>query len=287
MSWDDAIDSVDADTPGGRMPRALRIARQVPALGAANDGPPDNFPAYAELHALSDFSFLRGAASAEDLFSRAAQCGYEALAVTDECSLSGIVRAWDASKASGVRLIVGSEFTLACGLKLVLLVEDKQGYTRLCRLITTARMGDAKKGGYRLCRTDIEVLAASEGLHGLFALWCPAKQPDHNQGTWLRALFGERAWLAIELHREDDDVARLSSLLELSERLQLRALASGDVHMATRRQRMLQDTMTAIRHGLPLAEAGAKLFRNGERHLRQRRALGNIFPPHLDRKSVV
>ena len=82
-------------------------------------------PGYAELHCLSDFTFLRGAASAEELFARAAQCGYEALAITDQCSLAGIVRAWEASKASGVKLIVGSEFTLACGLKLVLLVEDQ------------------------------------------------------------------------------------------------------------------------------------------------------------------
>ena len=286
LSWDDAIDGVDADTPGGRMPRTLRIARQMPAQDAANDDPADDLPDYAELHALSDFSFLRGAASAEELFVRAAQCGYEALAITDECSLAGIVRAWDASRHTPVRLIVGSEFTLACGTKLVLLVENKAGYTRLCRLITTARMGDAKKGRYRLRRADIEALATGDGLHGLFALWCPARQPNEGEGAWLRGLFGERAWLAIELHREDDDAARLASLLGLAERLQLRALASGDVHMATRRQRMLQDTMTAIRHGLPLAEAGGTLFRNGERHLRSRRALGNIFPAPLLEEAV-
>ena len=280
MSWDDAIDGVDSDTPGGRLPRALRIARQL-QRPAANDDPHEGLPAYAELHCLSDFTFLRGAASTEELFARAAQCGYEALAITDECSLAGIVRAWEASKASGVKLIVGSEFTLACGLKLVLLVEDKAGYSRLCRLITRARMGDAGKGSYRLQRSDIETLAASDGLEGLFALWCPSRSPVEGEGAWLRGLFGEHAWLAIELHRDDDDAARLARLLALAERLRMPALASGDVHMATRRQRILQDTVTAIRHRVTLAGAGTHLFQNGERHLRSRRALGNIHPHFL------
>src|SRR5690606_3360613 len=100
---------------------------------------------------------------------------------------------------------------------------------------------------------------------------------DLGEGAWLRNVFGDRAHLAVELHREDDDAARLSRLLALADELRLKPLAAGDVHMATRRQRVLQDTVTAIRHGLPLAECGAHLFRNGERHLRTRRALGNIY----------
>src|SRR5690606_38619696 len=100
---------------------------------------------------------------------------------------------------------------------------------------------------------------------------------DLGEGAWLRNVFGDRAHLAVELHREDDDAARLSRLLALADELRLKPLAAGDVHMATRRQRVLQDTVTAIRHGLPLAQCGAHLFRNGERHLRTRRALGNIY----------
>ena len=138
ISWDDAVDGVDRETPGGRVPRALRIARRI-GPRAANDDPHADAPAYAELHCLSDFSFLRGASSAEDLFVRAASLGYEALAITDECSLAGIVRAYDASRATGVKLIVGSEFRLEDGLRFVLLVENMAGYARLCRLITIAR----------------------------------------------------------------------------------------------------------------------------------------------------
>nr|WP_272494242.1 error-prone DNA polymerase [Stenotrophomonas mori] len=251
---------------------------------AANDGAPgeESLPAYAELHCLSDFSFLRGAASAEELFARARDCGYEALAITDECSLAGIVRAWEAARASGVKLVVGSEFALACGLRCVLLVETAAGYTRLCDLITRGRRA-AGKGDYLLERRDVEAVLGglAPAASGLFALWLPGLEPQEEQGHWLRARFGERAHLAVELHREQDDAARLQRLLALAEALRMTPLASGDVHMDVRRRRMLQDTMTAIRHNLPLADCGAHLFRNGERHLRTRRALGNIHPPAL------
>ena len=314
---------VAPDTPGARPPRIVRMQRQMQlrmefesAADAANDpggaGPCGSghgrdagrthiaavaaatqaaaeLPSYAELHCLSDFSFLRGAASAEELFTRAAQCGYEALAITDECSLAGIVRAHEASKLTGVKLVVGAEFRLADGLRMVLLVEDAAGYAQLCRLITIARRA-APKGEYRLSRADIESLPCKPGLPrkvaaaalacagGLFALWLPGRVPDAGEGAWLRRVFGDRAHLAIELHREEDDDLRLAQLLAMAADLGITPLAAGDVHMATRRQRVLQDTLVAIRHGLPLAEAGAHLFRNGERHLRHRYTLGNIHP---------
>ena len=348
MSWDDATDGVDRETPGGRAPRAVRMAQRMQrfAAQAANDDPDDDAPAYAELHCVSDFSFLRGAASAEELFARAALCGYEALAVTDECSLAGIVRAHDAAKATGIKLVVGAEFRLECGLRCVLLVQDQAGYAALCRLITTARRG-AAKGEYRLARAEVERAlgqarpqggagkskdvphvateeatsmdpcvrrgdggAVGDGPHdqgpgdaisgyrassdrnegtsgslrsggacdaGLFALWLPGAVPDRGEGAWLKAIFGTRAFLAVELHRQQDDARRLRQLLRLADDTGLQPVASGDVHMATRRQRVLQDTVTAIRHGTTLAEGGAHLFPNGERHLRTRRALGNVY----------
>ncbi|WP_310090096.1 error-prone DNA polymerase [Pseudoxanthomonas sacheonensis] len=253
-------------------------------LEAAND-PGDPLPAYAELHCLSDFSFLRGASSAEALFTRAAQCGYEALAITDECSLAGIVRALVASEEAGIKLIVGSEFELEDGLRLVLLVQTQQGYTHLCQLITQARRA-AGKGEYLITRADFEAHAGAEGVPGIFALWLPGRSPGIEQGAWVRDTFGERAYLAVELHRDRDDAQRLDELLALSTCLSLPAVATGDVHMDTRRMRLLQDTMTAIRQGTILAEAGAHLFRNGERHLRSRRALGNIHPHALLENSV-
>lgn len=277
-------DEERGDYPGAHVPRAWETAHRLRAHAAANDDVPadDGLPAYAELHCLSDFSFLRGASSAEDLFVRAKHCGYEALAITDECSLAGIVRGLEASRATGLRLIVGSEFTLKCGLKCVLLVETLAGYVRLCELITTARRA-SPKGAYALTRQDVErVLGDGDPeTGGLFALWLPAPMPDEAQGHWLQQVFGARAHLVVELHREQDDAARLQQLLDLSARLAMPAVAAGDVHMDVRRQRVLQDTMTAIRHRLPLSECGERLFRNGERHLRTRRALGNIHPHAL------
>ena len=228
-------------------------------------------PAYAELHCLSDFSFHRGAASALQLFERAAACGYTALAITDECSMAGIVRAHEAAKRTGVRLVVGNEIRIEDGPKLVLLVETKAGYERLCRLITDARRR-SEKGEYRITRDDL-----GDGLPGTFALWVPDDPIAPAHGDWARKVFGERLWLAAELHRDRDDVRRAAALEATAQALGLPIVAAGDVHMNIRRRRALQDTLTAIRHTTTIAEAGAHLFPNGERHLRSRDALARIY----------
>ena len=123
---------------------------------------------YAELHCLSDFSFQRGASSADELFDRAKKLGYAALAITDECSLAGIVRAFNASRDHDLPLVIGSELHLQDGPSVVLLVENQDGYSNLCRIITRARLR-SDKGEYRVCREDIEDSSA-----GLLALWLPA-----------------------------------------------------------------------------------------------------------------
>ncbi len=119
---------------------------------------------YAELHCLSNFSFQRGASSAQELFERAARLGYRALAITDECTLAGVVRAWQASKNSGVPLIVGSEMPIEDGPRLVLLAENLTGYQALSHLITLARRR-AEKGRYRLLAEDL-----AESTEGLLAI---------------------------------------------------------------------------------------------------------------------
>ncbi|MEO7050687.1 MAG: PHP domain-containing protein, partial [Rhodanobacter sp.] len=236
--------------------------------------------AYAELHCLSAFTFGRGASSARELFERAKSCGYRALAITDECSLAGIVRALEASRATGVKLIVGAEFQLDDGPKLVLLCETKAGYTALCELITRGRRASAK-GTYRLSCADL-----GGGVPGTFALWLPGRMPDPAHGRWMRATFGERTWLAVELHHGPDDAQRLRELEMLAQQLQLRLVAAGDVHMHVRRRLALQNTLTAIRYRVPLTEAGALIFRNGEHHLRRHEALAAIYPEALLRESV-
>src|SRR5205085_1984347 len=139
--------------------------------------------AYAELHCLSHFSFGRGASSARELFERAKRNGYSALAITDECTLAGIVRALEAARETGIKLITGTEVTLDDGLKLVLLAETQQGYTEICKLITHTRRR-ADKGEYHATRADLE-----GGLPGTLALWLPSATPDAREGEWLRTLF--------------------------------------------------------------------------------------------------
>ncbi len=231
---------------------------------------------YAELHCLSNFSFQRGASSASELFERAKRQGYDALAITDECSLAGIVRAWQASKDTGLPLIIGSEVQIEGGPKLVLLVENLTGYQALCQLITRARRR-AEKGRYQALREDL----SEWPLEGLLAIWLPAHTGVDAEGQWLRERFPEQLWLGIELHRGPDDALQLRQSLAQASRLGIPAVACGDVHMHARGRRALQDCMTAIRHHLPVAEAGCHLFANGERHLRSIVELAQLYPAEL------
>jgi len=231
---------------------------------------------YAELHCLSNFSFQRGASSASELFERAKRQGYDALAITDECSLAGIVRAWQASKDTGLPLIIGSEVQIEGGPKLVLLVENLTGYQALCQLITRARRR-AEKGRYQALREDL----SEWPLEGLLAIWLPAHTGADAEGQWLRERFPERLWLGIELHLGPDDALQLRQSLAQASRLVIPAVACGDVHMHARGRRALQDCMTAIRHHLPVAEAGCHLFANGERHLRSIVELAQLYPAEL------
>jgi error-prone DNA polymerase len=267
---------------------------------------------YAELHALSNFSFLRGASHPAELIGRAHALGYRALALTDECSLAGVVRAHEArcdleraasaastpaatsSAASSAtvtvptvaaapfKLIIGAQFRTACGLTLVLLAPSQQAYGQICRLITLGRRR-SPKGEYHLTRADFE-----SGLSECLALWVPpASAPQASaQAMWLREFFPGRGWVAVQLHRDADDAARLSQALALAAAVGLRAVAAGDVHMHVRARRMLQDTLTAIRHGHTLDTAGRALYPNGERHLRSLRQLRALYPPALLAESV-
>src|SRR5690606_12085322 len=113
-------------------------------------------PSYAELHCMTNFTFLRGASHPAELVEQASKLGYAALAITDECSVAGVVRAHVEAKDTGLKLIIGSEFRLEDGLRLVLLAQDLNGYGNLCELITLARRR-APKGEYRLNREDLVI----------------------------------------------------------------------------------------------------------------------------------
>ncbi len=226
---------------------------------------------------MSCYTFLRGASSPEELVHRADELGYAALAITDECSVAGIVRAHVAAKDLKMKLIVGSEFTLADGLKLVLLVESLAGYETLCELITRARRA-APKGEYRLERADLP-----RAPEGLIAIWLPGGDSRLHaaDGQWVAAQFPGNAWIGIGVHRAADDVARIAALEEMGRDTGMRCVAAGDVHMHVRDRKKLQDVMSAIRLKCTLAQAGRKLLANAERYLRTIGRISGIFPPRL------
>jgi error-prone DNA polymerase len=246
-------------------------------------------PQYAELHCLSNFTFLRGASHAEELVTQASKLGYSALAITDECSVAGVVRAHVAAKETGLKLIIGSEFKLDDGLRLVLLAENINGYGNLCELITLARRR-ATKGKYKLTRSDLK-----DGLADCLALWLPEstvvipakagiqtnEQPALEQAHWIARTFPTRAWIAVELHRGPDDAQQLAQLGAISAATGLPLVAAGDVHMHLRKRQPLQDVLTSIRLGVQVANAGSALYPNGERYLRSLGRLEQLYPPAL------
>ncbi|MBV62741.1 MAG: error-prone DNA polymerase [Nevskiales bacterium] len=226
---------------------------------------------YAELHCLSHFTFLRGASHPQELVERAADLGYTALALTDECSVAGVVRAHEAASERGLPLIIGAEFTTVQEHRLVLLATDRAGYGQLCQLITLAR-GRRAKGDYALELNDL----LTEPLDGCLLLWLDGDEADL-QGLAQR--FAGRTWLVAELFATADREQRLADWQAQAQRLDLPVVAAGDVHMHARGRRALQDTLTAIRLGRPIAELGYALFPNGERHLRPLASLQALYPP--------
>jgi len=230
-------------------------------------------PDYAELHALSNFSFLRGASHPEELVARAHALGYKALALTDECSLAGAVRAHFAAKECGLQLIYGTEVSVE-NCKLVLLAADRGSYGALSSLITIGRRR-GKKGAYALARSDLEALEKTNAL----LLWVPGD--DVSPAAWLAERFAGRAWIAVELHCGPNDRAKLNGLQQLGKDTGLPLVAAGDVHMHVRSRKRLHDVLTAIRLGKPVAQCGQALAPNAERSLRLRMRLAQLYPGEL------
>ena len=235
---------------------------------------------YAELHCLSAFSFRRGASQPGELVARAAGLGYRALALTDECSMAGIVRAHEAAREHGLKLIIGSEFRLDDGLELVLLAPDQSAYGQICSLITRARRR-SEKGSYRLGRADLD-----SGLDKVLALWTVSddrgRWPDDDDlsatARWLAERFAGRLWLAAARLLRPGEQALLDRLERLGRRLGLPRLACGGVRMHTRRRRRLLDVLTALDQQTTVNACGLALAANGERHLRPLATLERLYP---------
>jgi error-prone DNA polymerase len=231
---------------------------------------------YAELQCSSHFSFLRGASSCDELFAQAAALGVEALAITDRNSLAGIVRAHEAAKTHGVRLIIGCRLDLADGMSLLVYPMHRSAYSRLCRLLS---LGKGRAGKAKCLLHWDDVIAYGEGLIAAFV----PDEADDECAMQLRKLeraFGDRAYLALTLRRRPGDARRLHDLSNLAVRAGVPTIATNDVLFHHPDRRILQDVVTCIRHGCTIDELGFKRERYADRYLKPPEEMTRLFRRH-------
>nr|WP_315482043.1 error-prone DNA polymerase [uncultured Undibacterium sp.] len=260
-------------------------------------------PHYAELYCQTNFSFLHGASHAEELIARAVKLNYQALAITDECSLAGVVRAHEEALKHDFPLIVGSVFQLEASLlnpqlgqmRIIALVQNRDGYGNLCELISLARMrANTVKGSYLISPEDFshppEDLQHIAGLPDCLLILVPdyPLKPEivRAQAAWMARHFPQRAWLGLHLLTQAMDDWQQQHLQEIASEFNLPVVAIGNVCMHVRSRKPLQDTLTAIRLGKAIADCGYDLAPNAEQHLRSRLRLGNIYPARAIQETL-
>ncbi len=250
-------------------------------------------PAYAELHCLSNFSFQRGASQPEELVERAHRLGYAALAITDECSVAGVVRAHGEAQRLGLQLLPGAEFavpypvaqggvTAGASFTVVVLPHNLQGWGNLCEFITRARMA-APKGDYRVAWLGQPEASPWHTLrHCEVLLHLPLAIKTEAAcaiAMSARGLFGTNCWLAVTAGLGGMQALERAHWQQIAALSGLAPLATGQVRMHTRSRKPLHDVLTAVRCGLPVAQCGFALQANAEHHLRSRARLAALFTP--------
>ena len=241
--------------------------------------------AYAELQAVSNFSFLRGASHADELVERAAALGLAAIGIADRNTLAGAVRAHVAAKAAGLRLLTGARLDLACGLSLLCYPRDRAAYGRLCRLLTLGQRRTTK-GGCVLHRDDVMAHAEGQVLIALLPDRLDEEAGERGGEPFAAALVALRRrhagplYLAAHMLYRGDNRSRLNRLAALAERYEVPLVATNDVHYHVPARRPLQDVLTAIRERVTVAQAGYRLAANAERHLKSGAEMARLFRGH-------
>ena len=248
---------------------------------------------FSELHCKTNFSFLSGASHADELVTRAIELGYHALAVTDENTLAGVVKAYGAARKTDLKLIIGAEFIPEDAPPVVLWASDRKGYGRLSRLLTLGRKRAAKGE----CRVQFEDVASlSEGLLAGAIPHLPGDRARSAHTDWKhglhdwRELFGDRAYLLASLYQGVDDAWRLQQLAQLSQQTNLPMLATGDVLYHSAARMPLHDVLTAIKHRTNVIAAGDLLLPNAQRHLKKVAHYQTVFadfPEAIERTREV
>ena len=271
-------------------------------------------PSYAELVCRSNYSFLNGASHPEELVTRAQALRYAALAITDECSLAGVVRAHVQARQDGLPLIVGALMQLRAGMpapdaaptaptgpQLALLAISRRGYGNLAQWITVARRR-APKGEYIALMSDVEgrvpaapMLAGLPDCLALLLVGAARVAPGAGDcfetlfahTVWLKTWFGDRAALGLALHLGPHDALLVEAAQRVSGLTGVPIAAVGDVRMHTRSRKPLLDVLTATHHRCTVAEAGHRLQPNAEAHLRPRQRLALLYRPEWLAQTLV
>ncbi len=259
---------------------------------------------YSELDCISNYSFLTGASHPEELVTRAAELGYQALALCDYASMAGAVRAYAQARLhKNIRLLVGSRFRFiddrdlagpepgpaaSTPHELLILPRNKQGYGNLCQFISLLRQSLDLKSQPDIPWTWLQRARFgqdSEPLQDCLLIYKPAyglpARDIVTQVRRLQTLFPARLFLGVSLHRRDQDARHLQQLRLASRHAGLRCAALGGVQMHVRSRQPLHDTLAAIRLKTPVHECGWALAGNAEQHLRTRLQLANIYPPDM------
>ena len=234
--------------------------------------------AYVELQVLTHFSLLRGASSPEELFSAAALLGYPALGIGDIGTVGGVVRAWEAQKATGVRSIAGTRVDLSCGRRLILYPTDRPAWSRVTRLLTVGKKR-AGKGGCLLHWHDLQPWSA-----GVIAILLPHEADTENLSSLadLKAIYGRRAYMALFQHRRPDDAVRIDALARQAGGAGVRAVVTGDVLYHAPEARLLQDVVTAVREKCTVDELGYRREVNADRALKSPDEMARRFRAYPD-----
>lgn len=231
---------------------------------------------YAELQTTTHFSFLRGASSANELFATAAELGIEALGVVDRNSLAGIVRAREAAKATGVRLIVGCRLDLVDGMSVLVYPTDRAAYSRLTRLLSLGK-GRGGKGKCVLHVDDLEAYAA--GMVGILV-------PDEADAVCaaqmrkVSKIFGLLAYLSLCLRRRPNDRLRLHKLSKMAAEFGLKPVVTNDALFHEPGRRQLQDVVTCIRLRKTIDDVGFDRERHADRFLKSPGEMRRLFPDY-------
>ncbi|MGM0481757.1 MAG: error-prone DNA polymerase [Pseudomonadota bacterium] len=242
---------------------------------------------YAELHCLSHYSFLRSAGFPSELIDKAAELGYDALAITDECSVAGIVRAYEAAKQHNLKLIVGSEFRHSRLGTFVVICPTRQAYAQLCRKITEFR-GRSEKGHYCIKSEDF-----LNGFDQCLLLWRPVTEGGGtsyakalNFGHQLKRCWGQRFWLLYERHYRAADKAEFGFIQRLHQQLTAAVVVAGGCLMHDKKRQPLLDILAAIKNGCSIHHAPQHGSYNSEQRLRTLTELQQCYPADWLEESV-